>query len=310
MIGKDRMNRSSRLRLLSYHVGCKHGYLEKVWTEDVRTALKSMETKGLQQIKQMRDTKIVEYSMKFSKCSIVCPLCEQSFSSAISLKSHLANRHFQNELLDLAGLSSLNKCPLCPKQIKNTKDKTQIAAHIALKHKYIDRVMPVEMKTELNRQLASKFPQSALFDAPKLKFNQMARDSVAKDHDYCQQSKSGGYRHIDCMLCEAAFDDLYVFREHLILVHFKVEILKRSGATDARKCNLCSKTSDSVKLTKTQLITCMAAHLGNVHKLLEEVMPEDARQRLKEITQLELSSGRGWRKAKSKRKGKQDPLKV
>ncbi len=303
-IGKpsSRKSQSHLRRLLASHIGCKHGYLEKVLPQDVLSTLKEIEKKGKQKVMKLRDEKIQEHLVAFSKHSVKCPLCEQVFKSVISIKTHLAGQHFADEISRLAGLTDINQCPICGKKLLLSRSNSGMAGHIGLVHKYLDKVMPMETKRELNNEFAKKFPQSAPFNIQELGAN--TSESRNLDEVLIASNK-----HISCMLCEAKFHTINLLRHHLISVHFKVAVLKKAGTTDPRRCNLCGKNMGGEKTDKwPSLLVChMAIHIGNAHKMLEEVMAEDVRERLKIITEAE----RKVRGRKPKLKTLEiDPLKI
>ncbi len=185
-IGEDDMSIVMWVIDMAKHLGIKHKYLDRVLPADVKQQLEDIENGCT---KKIRESKATEVDDNSSKVVMDCPLCPRSFkvsSKSDPLKTHLANTHFQQEVFDFAGVTDILSCPLCEyKHVKNDSksignDKIRMVKHVGLKHRCLDKVMPVKLRMELNEQLAAKMPRTTLFKITEAEKEKFLRSSLPK----------------------------------------------------------------------------------------------------------------------------------
>ncbi len=176
-IGKAGMQKSMLVIYMAKHVGIKHKYLDKVLPDDIKQKLEDTEISCDKRIMQPISTEKLAVCNEGSNTMLHCPLCPSRFkvtTKADPLRKHLAICHFKNEVFSHAGVTDIMSCPLCEyKHVKSDSksignDKNRMVKHVGLTHRYLDKVMPVELRMKLNEQLTSKMPRAALFEVSKL----------------------------------------------------------------------------------------------------------------------------------------------
>ncbi len=218
-----------------------------------------------------------------------CPMCSRAFRFIDRLKSHMANCHWKDDIMNLAGTNANDIgtiCHLCGKTWapikKLSKNKARFFTHIAFGHRYLDEAIPNAMKTKLNEDILKARPKMckrALF--------------ISGSPD---ESDSPS-----CPLCNCRFTTLLGLKFHLIQSHLKSEILQTSGVTDCKRCRFCLKVLGNEK-TENERRSAMAFHVATIHGYLEKVMDQDLKQKFDELKKMPFKVRIDQRNRKTKPK--------
>ncbi len=204
-----------------------------------------------------------------------CPMCSRAYRSITLLKMHMAKCHLEDAIMKLAGTNTSDvgtMCHLCGKNWAPLKSKsenqTKFFRHIALSHRYLDKVLSDTMRTKFNEDILKARPQvykRTLFVSP-------------------QHGPEGP----SCPLCNKCFTGVMGLRVHLILSHFMTEILETSGVTDYKRCYLCLRALGNRNTEKKRQRSVMALHVATKHGYLEKVMDRDLKQKWKQLKKMPL----------------------
>ncbi len=154
--------RRQRQGELTYHLGVQHNLLEMVLPDYVKSALKKKEHHQEKNIKKNSLRKFCRQKKGQGIRSYACPMCSHRLNDMPSLRSHVAVKHYQKEILKQANLMDFksNQCPQCHKELAVSKSmqniRWQMARHLGTKHGYLDRVIPDKLKKTLD-ELSRKY---------------------------------------------------------------------------------------------------------------------------------------------------------
>ena len=87
---------------------------------------------------------------------------------------------------------------------------------------------------------------------------------------------SNSHPELTCFVCDKkGFPRFRMLKDHLSVVHFQPRLLLRMDPSRPSTCPICDKTFS--------LPIAAARHLGTVHDVLYEMMPEEQAKWLKEM---------------------------
>ncbi len=191
-----------------------------------------------------------------------CPLCPRRHVDFAKFKWHLSLSHFQDEVSELASFDrnfAGSMCHLCGKDYPKSSKWEVLFCHISIQHKYLDQVMPEQMKRKLNQYILKARPKAF----KRGLFQVEGEEEVGPP----------------CPLCDMVFDQFIKLKRHMINKHYKADILKACKPTDFRRCPYCNQPMGHDKMTKSHLECHMVIHIGSKHGLLEETMNSDLKKK-------------------------------
>ncbi len=270
-LSSDMTPKPSQESTIAFHIGMQHGYLEKVMHKDVKKSWMPLKEKHDEEQSQKKLKRQDELKQSQTKGSMVCPICGRELPSFSVLKNHICMVHFKRELMRLGGVSGGvppdHKCDMCgrawSKSIrKESARNVRFVVHLGGHHRFLEKVMPDEIKQQINDQLSKRGPT---FKAKKLPLS---------------KSKNEGQT---CLLCHKIFQDAKSYSTHVTTVHFATDILAVKDQTDFRRCNVCQKPLGSDSSTTFSLRHTMLIHLALKHDFLLQVMEPKLREEYKSV---------------------------
>ncbi len=180
-----------------------------------------------------------------------CFLCSSTTKTSFSLKRHLAQYHFKDDLLKRSGSQS-DTCGICGKRFSKpgypqSRVETSITLHLAVQHDLLKKIMPKSSNKALCQGRAAK-----------LRKKKQAEEAFPKQ---------------PCFLCTNTYKTWETLKSHLAIYHFKDDLLKESGSS-SEQCGICKKQFNQSGWHKSAKENCLSRHLAYNHGLLGRLIPK------------------------------------
>ncbi len=265
-MGNENSTKWTLKDMMALHLAMQHGYLEKYMDEDLKKkmdAMSKIHTKVRWRPRMEEAAKRRRTAKLTVKTNLRCPMCQANFDNYKSLMGHLSKAHYKKDILSEAKVTEAviqsQKCHLCQRQLKSNWKKrcekvNALNRHLAHSHKILDKVMPEEVKRQVNQHLQEAIPA---ISEKNLVANSRAEEDIGQK----------------CLMdCDKRFRTISAFKTHMIHVHFSADILALGNVTDVTVCNICHSKLRRTTPSESARRYEMARHLALRHDFLAKVV--------------------------------------